>query len=84
MRIEVDLGDFPDDEVKEEYIARFGEPNPEIPAEMRQLIGMIDGMICARRIGRHDHFMEIARLVCDYRQTWLKEIENNRIGGSEK
>ena len=80
MRIEVELFEFPDEEIKEEYIARFGEPKPEIPSEMLEIMSMIDEMIYARRIGRHDLFQEISEKVCDYRQTWLKEIEKENWG----
>lgn len=80
MRIEVELFEFPDEEIKEEYIARFGEPKAEIPPEMLEIMSMIDEMIYARRIGRHDFFREISQKVCDYRQTWLKEIEKENWG----
>ena len=47
---------------------------------MLEIMSMIDEMIYARRIGRHDFFREISQKVCDYRQTWLKEIEKENWG----
>lgn len=80
MHIEVEIFQFPDEEIKEEYIARFGEPKAEIPPEMLEIMSMIDEMIYARRIGRQDLFAELAEKICDYRQTWLKEIEKENWG----